>query len=170
MPPTLREGLTVKSHKGLLPPVQRPPQAFRYKYSRPPPRSDSMKQAANPPHEPCRACQEKDRHRTSHDCGSLPGATMRASAAQSDSRPLGVTIAEGVTLAFVTEEHVRAGQVGPSRSHSHALSCRIPRTRFTPLSERVRGSTLWRRSSFRVRWPRRQHWPESCICGSTTQS
>ena len=36
-----------------------------------------------------------------------------------------MTIAEGVTLAFVAEEHVRAGQVGPSRSHSHALSCRI---------------------------------------------
>ena len=39
-----------------------------------------------------------------------------------------------------------------------------------PMSEQVRGSTLWRRSSFRVRWLRRQHWPESCICGSTTQS
>lgn len=41
---------------------------------------------------------------------------------------------------------------------------------FTPMSEQVRGSTLWRRSSFRVRWPRRQRWPESCICGSTMQS
>jgi hypothetical protein len=32
-----------------------------------------------------------------------------AIAAQSDTRPLGVTIAEGVTLAFVAEERVRDG-------------------------------------------------------------
>ena len=30
------------------------------------------------------------------------------------------------------------------------------------MSEQVRESTLWRRSSFRVRWPRRRHWPQSC--------
>ena len=32
---------------------------------------------------------------------------------------------------------------------------------FPAMCEQVRGSMVWTRSSFRVRWPRRHHWPET---------